>query len=408
MVTERKLSLFMIICLIGFPQISETIYTPALPDVARSLHVSAYLAELTLGIYFVGFAIGVALWGIVADRFGRRKAMLSGLFFYILGCLGCMKSTTIDAFFLFRVLQAFGASAGSVVTMTIMRDVYSGKERAQIFATIGVALSLSPAIGPVIGGFIDEYYSWDANFVVLAVMGLVLICRCYFSLPETRPEKIPGQLTTESLSQLTWRMIKDKHVLGCALIIGACNGILFSYYAEAPFIFIELLKVPPSQYGLLGLGVAFAGFAAAMISKRLLNKFEIEKIMYIGAIVALFGAFLFTGIAMLGYIHIAHGYSALIAANIPVFIIVFGVCLMISNCLSIALKNYGHVLGTAGSVLGALYYILIALMTAAMSALHNGTVLPMPLYFLALSILLVAASRSIYLNKNREKVAVAS
>ncbi|MCP4476049.1 MAG: multidrug effflux MFS transporter [Gammaproteobacteria bacterium] len=79
----RKPSLLLIICLVTLPQISETIYSPALPDIAHSLSTTMSLTEWTLSIYFFGFALGVGVWGRVSDHIGRRHTALIGLVIYV-------------------------------------------------------------------------------------------------------------------------------------------------------------------------------------------------------------------------------------------------------------------------------------------------------------------------------------
>ncbi|YBZ87273.1 MFS transporter [Paenibacillus sp. AK002] len=76
---QRKISkpsLLLFIVLVGFPQISETIYTPSLPDIAHHLGAGNNAIQLTLSIYFLGFAFGVYCWGRLSDSIGRRPAML--------------------------------------------------------------------------------------------------------------------------------------------------------------------------------------------------------------------------------------------------------------------------------------------------------------------------------------------
>src|SRR5580692_6531866 len=148
---KKKLSISLLIALVGFPQISETIYTPALPNVANGLQASAYMVEATLSIYFLGFALGVLLWGTISDWCGRRNAMLMGIIVYGIGTLGCANVGTIEALLAWRFLQAFGASVGSVLTQTILRDSYNGEERTKLFSVMSGALAFSPAIGPVLG-----------------------------------------------------------------------------------------------------------------------------------------------------------------------------------------------------------------------------------------------------------------
>lgn len=88
-------SLLLMIVLVAFPQISETIYTPSLPDIAVALGATNSSVQLTLSIYFIGFAIGVFSWGWLSDFIGRRSSMLAGLLVYGMGSLMCFYSESI-------------------------------------------------------------------------------------------------------------------------------------------------------------------------------------------------------------------------------------------------------------------------------------------------------------------------
>jgi MFS family permease len=90
--------------------------------------------------------------------------MLTGLIVYGIGTAGCATAHGIEALLAWRFLQAFGTSVGSVITQTMLRDAYDGTERTKIFAVMSGALAFSPAIGPLLGGFISEFIGWRANF----------------------------------------------------------------------------------------------------------------------------------------------------------------------------------------------------------------------------------------------------
>ena len=379
---HKTFSLFLILVLIGFPQLSETIYTPSLPDVAASLRVEPYLAELTVGIYFIGFMFGVFCFGILADRIGRRMSMIYGICIYILGCLGCQYSQSIEMMLFFRIIQAFGASAGSVVTQTMLRDVYDGNERVRIFSIVGMSLAVGPALGPITGGFVAEFFGWRWNFALLFVVGTILLLYCIRNLPETKPQNIPSI----SIKELFFRMCKDMRLVSFALIVALCNGVVFSYYGEAPFMFIELLGCSAGQYGSMGIVIASASVLSGITSHRLAKKVSPEVSMMIGAIFSCIGSVAFALCALFGIIDRAHGMLSIIAVLSCMTVIVYGVFLVIPNSLSIALKDYKDVVGSAGSLFGAMYYLFIAIFTLFMGFLHNGTALPMPLYFCVLSI----------------------
>lgn len=379
----KKLSIGLLIALVGFPQISETIYTPALPNVAIGLMTSAELVELTLAIYFIGFAAGVLMWGTFSDWSGRRKAMLAGLLAYGLATLGCASASSITALLLWRFFQALGASAGSVVTQTILRDAYEGAERTKLFSVMSGALAFSPAIGPLLGGFISEYLGWRANFWLLALLAVILVIWSFLALPETRPEKI----IKVKMSRLILSMISNRALWGHILLIGAANGVLFGFYQEAPFVFIQQLGVKPSTYGMFGLLIAAATLLAARFSYQ---KASAEFLIPLGAICVLAGALVFSLPVMMGILEFKVLGIAL--ALLTLFLIFFGIGLIIPNSLSQSLKPYQASAGTAGSIFGGCYYCFIAGCTWFMSVLHNGTALPLPLYMSLLGVLLVCGS----------------
>jgi hypothetical protein len=163
-----------------------------------------------------------------------------------------------------------------------------------------------------------------------------------------------------------------------AWFIAVTNGILFGFYAEAPFIFIELLKLTPSQYGYVGLMIAGCMLAAGALSHRLLEKWLPQQIILVGSATCFGGALLMSSLLL-------SGQMGFVSVLIPMAIVFVGIGLIIPNTLSLALCNYTLVRGTAGSLFGLLYYMGIAGLLAGMSFLHNGSALPMPLYFLGLS-----------------------
>jgi Na+/melibiose symporter-like transporter len=90
-------------------------------------------------------------------------------------------------------------------------------------------------------------------------------------------------------------MGNDRQVMGFGLLVGAANGVAFSYYAEAPFFMIELLGLSPSQYGLTFIALAFATLCGGLVGRKLHNRYDSGKILSYGLKVTLLGSFLFLG-----------------------------------------------------------------------------------------------------------------
>lgn len=393
-------SVLLIVFLIGFPQISETIYTPALSNIASDLKTTSVLTQWTLSIYFIGFALGVFYWGRLSDRIGRRPTMLLGLLIYGLANLICFMSPNITVLLLARFVQAFGASVGSVITLTIARESFNDVARQKLFATIGAALSLTPAIGPFIGGYVSDWFGWRANFVVLILMTVGLYRYTHRRLPETKPDTEPHARPIK-MTQAIYQLITDGRVLGCVCIIGAINSVLFGYYAEAPFIFIKVVGISSGEYGWMGLFIAVASTLGSLISHKLSDRWTGQQMAYSGCLIMMVSSLLLCVFAWFNFIEPDHVLQSIFCLMLPMAGMILGSCsLTLPVVLSTALNKYKPLLGTASAIFGLGYYLLISIGTAIMGLIHDGTVLPMPVYFVVLSLLTTVAY---YWVANREE-----
>ncbi|WP_324612881.1 MFS transporter [Ferrimonas aestuarii] len=167
----RKPSIWLMLTLLMFPQIVETIYSPALGSIARHFSVSYQSAAQTLSVYFLAFAVGVVSFGVLADKIGRRPAMLLGLGIYGVATLLATQTENFTLLLILRALSAFGAAVGSIVTQTMLRDSYSGAELGQVFSLMGIGLGLSPVLGMFLGGPINPI-----GRLLLRVPGVVHQC----------------------------------------------------------------------------------------------------------------------------------------------------------------------------------------------------------------------------------------
>lgn len=373
--TSKKINLALLICLVGFPQISETIYTPSLTEIAQSYGIPLNIAQMTLSLYFIAFALGVFFWGIGSDYFGRRKAMNLGIVVYILGCILCVVSKNIELLFVGRFIQAFGASTGSVTTQTILRDNYEGNERHQLFAKISAALAFSPAIGPLIGGFLGEFYGFRVVFAFLIVIGMILLFWCLRSLPETGNTS-SKRLNSKQVLSIGKNMLCDRYTVAFGVLIGIFNGLLFSYHSEAPTIFIEKFSFTQSHYGFMGCAVASAAILGAWLSSKLLKRKTPNLIIQSGIQLSLIGSLLLCVSSFL----VLPIYMQVLVYILGIFIILTGIGMALPNCLSLALSKFSEAAGTAGAFLSLGYYIIVSICTFLISLLHTGSILIFPLF----------------------------
>lgn len=370
-------SILIIIVLVGFPQISESIFTPVLPMISSNMHISAATSQLTMSIYFIAFAIGVLFWGQLSDKIGRRLAMNLGIIVYLIGNIGLYISPSFDFLLASRFIQAFGASVGSVVTQTIMRESFDGITGAKVFSKVGAAMALSPAFGPLIGGLIQTYLGYRNVFSALIIMATIVLLYSYARLPETHDTNNIQQV---SLLKVTWRLLKDPVVWAYGILIGGINGILFGYYSEAPFIFMEHFGYSSVKYGSLGMTLALASLIGAIIVNFLVKYIKSETIAILGLA--------FSSIASL-LLLISLQFNQAYLMIIGFFLIFLGLNTTLPITLNLALKGYEDVIGSASGIFSFGYYLIVSLLTYLVSFIHNGTIWALPIFILAISLIML-------------------
>lgn len=340
---KRNIGLSLPTALMMFPQVVETIYSPALPQIAHGFSVTADQAAQTLSLYFLAFAVGVLVWGRLCDRIGRRPAMLLGLFVYGAASLVAMFSHGFKMLLAARMLAAFGAAVGSVGTQTILRDTCEGAQLTRVFSIMGIALAVSPAIGMVVGSVLVGWFGYQGVFAGLSLLALLLLTWSAVKLPETRPQHV----TPAPLVQTLVMMVRDGAIWRTACLVAIFNLGLFAYYQLAPFHF-ERLGLSTKTFGYSGLLLTFGVLLGSVLNQRLLRLgWSSERLVVVAAALTLTGGVLVMSMAS-SWLFI-----------IPMVLIVFAYGIAIPNILAAALVAYGDRRGTAGALLGLFYYLML-------------------------------------------------
>lgn len=355
--------LWLLFSLVGLPQFSETVYSPSLPDIAHALATSVSMVEYTLTIYLFAFSLGMLFWGKISDYWGRKPSMLMGLSIYLLGCVGCYYSSSIFLLMLSRFIQAFGGSAGSVVGQAMCRDVFHGKSLSRVYAMMSSALGVPPAIGPVVGGFIAEQWGWASIFLLLIGVASVVVACVVGLLPETLPQ---GERRSFALTDIVWRLLNDKKVMAYAWLIGCANGVMFSYFSEGAFYLIELLGLSPTWYGMSFVFIACAMVAGGSLASYLHERYDAPRVLRGGSFMMLTATGIFSAVVLALPLTPLTKTVILCVALGAHMITMAGRCLVNSSALSVALADYRWCSGTASSVFGFMYYVVVSLITLSL------------------------------------------
>jgi len=325
-----------------FPQIAETLYSPALVSLAEGFAVSAADASLTLSLYFVAFAVGVLFWGRLCDIKGRRPTMLVGLALYALAALAALLASDFSQLLAARMVAAFAAAVGSVVTQTALRDRYNGAELARVFSLIGACLAISPALGMLGGGWLDQAFGYRGVLAGQLILASALLAWGWQAMPETQP----AAPALTPLRQVLMRLLADRRVLLASALVALFNIAVFAWYSLAPFVFERLGQAQWMGYS--GVALALGSLAGARLNALLLGR-------AVAAATLMKGAALLLVLGALGMTAI--GESPWIVA--PMALVMVGFAMAIPLLLGSALVAYADCRGTAAALFGLLYYLQI-------------------------------------------------
>lgn len=349
--------IWLLMLLIMLPQFVETAYSPALPAIQKYFEVKEESAILTISLYFIAFALGVAFWGIQSDRIGRKKSLEYGLITYGIGTLAAIMAPNFAILIIARIISAFGISVGSIVTQTILRDCYDQKNISKIFSRIGIGLSISPIIGMIMGSLLVTNLGYRSIFIVLHLIAILFFVLSTRKISETHFYK--RKINIQTLLTLLKRMLRDREIIKTCLLILSFNVMLFSYYSLAPFIFNKY-QLTVDIFGYSSVILAMGIFSGAQINRLLLYKNISPNILVqIGVYLSFIASFFVWLLGESPYF------------LIPYCFIVISFSIAVPNILSVALIRYKSETGSAGALLGLIYYFLIGLGLISIGFIQN-------------------------------------
>jgi DHA2 family multidrug resistance protein len=166
----------VVVSLAAFMEVLDTsIANVALPHIAGSLGASNDESTWVLTSYLVSNAVVLPISGFLVDWLGRKRFFLTCITFFTVSSFLCGLAPSLGLLLLFRVMQ--GAFGGGLQPMTqaILADTFPREKRGLAFALYGVTVVCAPAIGPTLGGWITDNYSWRWIFYINVPVGILAV-----------------------------------------------------------------------------------------------------------------------------------------------------------------------------------------------------------------------------------------
>ncbi|WP_292670688.1 MDR family MFS transporter [Nocardioides sp.] len=168
--SERGPVLLAVMLSVGLVAIDATVLATAVPAVVEDLGGFTQFPWL-FSVYLLTQAVTVPLYSKLADQYGRKPMMLTGVGIFLLGSLLCGLAWNMASLIAFRAVQGIGAGAVQPIGMTIVGDIYSVQERAKVQGYLASVWALSSVVGPTLGGVFSDYLSWRWIFFVNLPLG---------------------------------------------------------------------------------------------------------------------------------------------------------------------------------------------------------------------------------------------
>lgn len=346
--------------------ISIDLYAPSLPSIATYFNTSVHSAKNTITFTMLGFAFGCIIFGTLMDILGRRIVITLGLFIFILSSLYALFCTTITELMIVRFVQGMMVSSVSIGSRTLIIDNFSGKRFAIAILYTSVAYGSGPVIAPFIGGILQHFFNWKANFIAYAVFGLVLFALFSLLIKETLNKTHNFSFSHMSLRYL--EVLKNKHFVLGVLILGGALTQQMIFPTLGPFVIETLLHKSSMTYGYCALLVGGCYLSGTLTSRLLISKLALKNIISIGY------GFLFIGLL------IQLAFAFLFMMNLftlifPIGVICFGLGFIFSNTLGACLKIFSHNAGVASAVQAGLLMITGSLGVYIISHFNVTTIL---------------------------------
>ncbi|MBC2773272.1 multidrug effflux MFS transporter [Rhizobium sp. AQ_MP] len=372
----------MMAFLMALNALAIDIMLPGLQEIGAALNVeNENHRQYVVSAYLIGFGLAQLFYGPIADRFGRRLPMIVGLAIYVVSSLAVVFVPSFESLLLLRFIQGIGSAATRVITVSIVRDVFGGRQMAEVMSLIMMVFMVIPVVAPGTGQVIMLFGDWHWIFVFMAATALIVGVWMYVRLPET--------LAPEDVRPFTVKVILDGFRIVLTNRVALCYTIASTFIFGALFGFIN--SAQQVYVGIYGLGVWFPVAFAAVALFMALSSFVNAKL------VGRFGMRKLSHGSLLGFIAINLVWLAVQIIGpqpMPFFLFITFFSLAMfqfgwigSNFNSLAMEPLGHVAGTASSVLGFMGTIGGSIIGAVIGQAFNGTALPMVTGFFVVSII---------------------
>lgn len=295
--------------LLGLQPIATDLYLPALPALTSGFGAPMSQAQLTLTALLLCFGVSQLVWGPLSDRFGRRPVLIVGLSAFVAASVCATFAATMEQLIVWRAIQGVAMGAGVMCARAIVRDLYAPTDGARVMSKGLTGLGLIACTASPVGGLLADLFGWRISLLALAVFGAVALTVVAWRFEETLAQTNPRALEPKTLVHNWMQISRHPTFWAFALLSTASYGGLFTFLAASSFVFIRVLGVSTTVYGLLMFSMSLVYIFGTFLCRYLLPRHGLRRTVAIAGGITLMAG---TTMGVLGLLGVHNVWSILL------------------------------------------------------------------------------------------------
>lgn len=257
------------------------IFVPSFPELQAQFALSPFWVEALLSVNFIGYCLSLFFVGGLADRFGRKPIILSGLSIFVFGSILCLAAPYFELLLLGRFLQGIGIAAPAILSFLIVADSYPIEKQQSLLGILNAVMNTAAGIAPVVGSYVTLHFHWHGNFTIMLLVGvLVLVMSMLFipnySLPVQKEDSSPSAYLT---------IFKSKSLM---LLLTHITFIFVPYWifvGMSPILYMKNLGVSLSRFGYYQGTLALVFALGSLIFAFMVSKVNPKKMLILSSFI---------------------------------------------------------------------------------------------------------------------------
>jgi MFS family permease len=377
-INNKAIYLWFAYLAVPFSGIAIDLYTPSMPAMMQSFASPRFLVQLTMSLYILGFGFSQPLVGPITDRYGRRKPIFIGAMGAIALSLLIIFARSVPEIIALRLVQGFFVALLCVPARAMIGDLFTGIEFQKKIANMTLAWGIGPIVAPWVGGHLQHWLGWQANFWFMGLYCFVLLLVLMFFIKETHLQQPDKHIF--KVFKLYGEILSNGAFFSAIVFLGLICSFFFMFNIVAPFLVQHEMHYNAIVYGRVALCMGFAGICGNLFS-RVVLRYEYSRVLF----------FMLLALSLVALTFVAFGVMHLLSLPVllaPSMLLQFCAIALLPIAASKPLLIFPKYVGMASAALFGGGWVVSSILTYIATHLHVTHLLPLASLDLAVVICL--------------------